>query len=238
MKIVEMTGGLGNQMFQYEFGRSLQIKYPDEMIKYDLSYYSAQSAIRKLELDSVFDLDIFAASKSEIRNVRGCYQYDNSIRRCFAKVFNDSTRCGKEIVEDLDQEFDEGTIIHDGDTYFSGYWQCEKYFSARRDEVLADFSFDRAKRELNESDLCDKVERENSVAIHVRLEDYLQKNNFRLYGDICTKDYYKIAIEYLKERIPECSFFVFSTDVKEAISFLPENNDYYPVDYDGQSNLY
>ena len=38
MVIVKISGGLGNQLFQYAFGKAIEKKY-GYVVKYDLSYY-------------------------------------------------------------------------------------------------------------------------------------------------------------------------------------------------------
>src|SRR5688572_1940505 len=47
MAIVRLTGGLGNQMFQYAFGLSLK-----ERCHFDVCYYFDDSGYRKLELQN------------------------------------------------------------------------------------------------------------------------------------------------------------------------------------------
>ncbi|MBR3839973.1 MAG: YbaB/EbfC family nucleoid-associated protein, partial [Erysipelotrichales bacterium] len=42
---------------------------------------------------------------------------------------------------------------------------------------------------------------ENSVAIHVRAGDYLSPQYINQYGNICTLDYYRNSIDYMKSNI-------------------------------------
>ena len=39
MRIVNIAGGLGNQMFQYAFAIMLQKRYPSEQVMIDISHY-------------------------------------------------------------------------------------------------------------------------------------------------------------------------------------------------------
>lgn len=50
MKIVNIMGGLGNQMFEYAFALSLQDRFPDEEVLIDTSHYGHifSNAIRGL----------------------------------------------------------------------------------------------------------------------------------------------------------------------------------------------
>ena len=45
MIIVEVTGGLGNQMFQYALYRKLQLSGKD--VKLDLAFYHTKQTLRK-----------------------------------------------------------------------------------------------------------------------------------------------------------------------------------------------
>lgn len=64
MIIIEISGGLGNQMFQYALGQKF-ISMGKE-VKYDLSFYNDRvQTLRQFELD-IFDLDCPVASNSEL----------------------------------------------------------------------------------------------------------------------------------------------------------------------------
>ena len=57
MRVVKISGGLGNQMFQYVFGKYLSKKY-NEKIYYDVDWYkNLKKRLYNLELLK-FDLDI------------------------------------------------------------------------------------------------------------------------------------------------------------------------------------
>lgn len=77
MIIVRFTSGLGNQMFQYNFYRFLKEKYPNVLVKADLTWFYANNDHHGYELDRVFSLGrisrycIEEADKSEIYRVTG-----------------------------------------------------------------------------------------------------------------------------------------------------------------------
>ena len=48
------------------------------------------------------------------------------------------------------------------------------------------------------------------MAVHIRLGDYIQIRE--LYGNICTEEYYRKAIQYIAGRIENPVFYVFSDE--------------------------
>lgn len=234
MQIVEVTGGLGNQMFQYAFGKYLKKKNPNQEIKYDLGYYDQDNSIRKYSLEEAFGISVPRALKREIRAIRGYYQYDNRFVRCINTAMKKNKSISYEVIEDLDKGFEGNPIDVSNSSYYSGYWQSEKYFRSFRDEIISDFSF----RNDNASDemikLCDEIENTMSISLHIRLEDYLQGNNYKVYGDICTSEYYNKAISKMVESNPDAIFYLFTTDEKKAKEILPDNVNYRIVKYSGQ----
>ena len=66
MKIVKISGGLGNQMLQYVYGQHLSKKYK-EKIYYDIEWYKNQKKnlyLRNFELHK-FDIDIKIVKEKE-----------------------------------------------------------------------------------------------------------------------------------------------------------------------------
>ena len=86
MILVELQGGIGNQMFQYAFGRQLSVKQ-NAPLKVDLSFFekkSDQYTPRKYEL-GVFNIDAEIATQAEIRKFVGIY--NNKIWRSVHSYF-------------------------------------------------------------------------------------------------------------------------------------------------------
>ena len=62
-------------------------------------------------------------------------------------------------------------------------------------------------------ELIEKLEMQNSVMVHIRRGDYV-KNNY--YDGICDENYYKNAIEIMKQKIENPMFFVFSDEIESS----------------------
>lgn len=221
-------------MFQYAFGKYLEKMYPDDVIKFDTSYYLAKNAIREYSLDEAFGINLSVATKAEIRDIRGFNPNDSFLDKLVGKVFGRGTSGGDIITEDLDKSFCENFVASTGDAYYSGYWQSEEYFKAFREEIVRSFSVNESKLDDSAKRMSDEMSSSKSVAIHVRLEDYLEEKNYRVYGGICTKEYYCNALEYINKNCNPDRIYLFTTEVDKALSLLPDEYEFIPVQYDGQ----
>jgi hypothetical protein len=102
----------------------------------------------------------------------------------------------------------EQSVLHP-DTYFVGYWQSPKYFvdpAGLRKEI----KLKNAPSALTQG-VADKLASENSCFIHVRRGDYLRPGTAAVHGNI-GMDYYEKAIEYVREKVQNPRFYVFSDD--------------------------
>ena len=61
-----------------------------------------------------------------------------------------------------------------------------------------------------------QIKNTESISIHVRRGDYLSPAVINLYGNICTLDYYKNAINIVSNRSINPHFFIFSDDTEWA----------------------
>lgn len=202
MVIIRIQGGLGNQMFQYALYRKYQ--YMSIKAKVDISWYHKKNVgtQRKLEL-KIFPVKLIECSKCE-RIIR-----DNIFTRFLNKYFG--ICCGVYVEPSSCVFIPE--ILKKRSGLLEGYWQTEKYFKDIREELLEEFTFPPSLTD-EEENVLQSIRRYNSVSIHIRRGDYL--SNADKYGNICTKEFYFKAIQFLQEKLNTPLFYVFSDDMKWA----------------------
>jgi hypothetical protein len=216
MIIARIAGGLGNQMFQYAIAKSIAKKNSD-IFKLDISFYPKQS-LRKYELN-LFNIEENIATEEECVILRGSEGLWFKIRNKLGlKVKRpDSYYKEKEIAV-----FDENVFKYDKNIYLDGYWQNENYFTDIRYEILNDFTLkqdisNEAKKHL------ENIKNINSISLHVRRGDYVQDTHTNKVHGICDFEYYKKAIEHIKNKVEKPMFYIFSDDIswcKENFNFL------------------
>ena len=204
MKIVKILGGLGNQMFQYALYLSLQESFPKERVALDLFSFHGYHLHNGFELENIFSVTAQKASATDIMRI--AYYYPNYLLWRVGKRLLPRRRgmC----LESSTLRFDETVLTREGNRYFDGYWQDERYFAAYSEKVLKAFTFPAFKRTENLS-LLEKLD-ENSVALHVRRGDYIGNS---LYQGICDLDYYCTAIEKMCAHVTPSLFCIFSNDI-------------------------
>jgi hypothetical protein len=214
MKKVFLTvycqGGLGNQLFQFIFGYVLAKK---NKINLRINIERLNSSDRQFELDrfpEIYKLNIpkiknynFFAKFYKMLKILGIYKLLNFFyfkKKEFEKspfIFNEDL-LKKKINRNLE---------------ISGFFQSEKYFIGYKKTVLKLFRFPKIKNNLFQNYL-DLIKNKNSVAIHIRRGDYLNNPKARYFHGILGEDYYKKSISYVKKRVKNPLFFIFSDDIE------------------------
>ena len=96
--------------------------------------------------------------------------------------------------------------------YLKGYFACEKYYRDILPELRDEIRFPVSNNSRNEQ-IALEMRNCESVSVHIRRGDYLNPENERMFGNICTDAYYSKALELLKEEVPGAHFYLFSDDV-------------------------
>lgn len=225
MKIVKFLGGLGNQMFQYAFYRSLQQQFK---VKADLSGFKDYSLHHGFELTKVFGIPVVQASAFELR----LYQAEardwltRKLRRLYGTkgaAYNEPEEFGYD-----------PTIYQDASPrYFWGYWQHYRYIQQVEEQLREAFRF-REPLTGSNAVFLDRLQHQPSVAVHVRRGDYL---DHPVLGGICDLDYYLKAIQLMKDRLGNPLLVFFSNDSAWCRQYLWEENAVY-VDWNKNSDSY
>ena len=207
MIILQLSGGLGNQMFEYALYLSLRAKGKHVKID-DVSDYRTPDR-RPVQL-SVFDADYERASEDEV------IRYTDSSLSPLSRIRRKLTGRKSLLYRERDMEYDE-TVFERDPVYLTGFFQSEKYFADVKEEVRRRLTFsERVKEELLESyrEILTRIEDGPSVSVHVRRGDYLHASHNGMYEGICTLDYYRKAMAKIREKEPEAVFFLFSNDME------------------------
>ena len=202
--IVRFSGGLGNQMFQYAF-----LKAQGDLKKQVYANISSYKALGKMpfQLTSVF--------KSIEMKFVNSYEEKCLINRVLDRIDNKRFLIYKEplAATEIKEKSADIDLLKATGGIFEGYFQTCRFAELVKGELLRDFQFDISEK-LDLRGLAEKVNKENYISVHVRRGDYLLDHTRRYYGNICTKEYYNKAIEYMKKRFPKSKFCFFSDDIE------------------------
>ena len=195
---IKLSGGLGNQMFQFATGFAVA-KKNNVRLSLDLSYINQRQLFNGFELEKVFDI----YSKVDFLN--------NPVNFGFINF--------KEILNNIDITFHNFKEPHYHYTnkilnipkrsLLNGYWQSELYFKDYTQEIRKIFNFSKQLDKKN-SLVANEINQNNSISIHVRRGDYLLKTNINHNVDL--KEYYLNAIEETSILFNNPKYFIFTDD--------------------------
>lgn len=110
-------------------------------------------------------------------------------------------------------------------------------FTKIREELLHCFEYPELKDERNKG-IRLLMQSSESVSIHVRRGDYQNNDYWRTaLGDICDKAYFDEAIQTIKRKFSNPTFFVFSDDMEWVRANFSLPNVYY-IDWNKKENSY
>lgn len=233
MKIVNIIGGIGNQMFQYAFAMSLKAKNPEEEVLIDTSHFNGYRLHTGFELKRVFDVKLSPARRGQIARL-SYYIPHYTVSRALRRVLPVRR---SEYIEPKAFRYDSSALDALGSLYFEGYWQSPRYFEQCAAAVVEAFRFPEFYDQLN-LNAARLLGEQNSVAIHVRRGDYVGAANF---SGICTLEYYRKALEQVFELIKTPTFFIFSNDMdwcREHIIPLLRGADAHFIDFNTGQKSY
>ncbi len=196
--IVEIKGGLGNQVFQYSFGKYLEnIGF---RVLYNLAFFksskNSDNVTEREFLLKELSCEVDEASKF-IQKLSDTFNYlinSRKVKSFFPFINKYIYQYLKEKDYDKDLEYKNYLIIN----YFDGYWQNNiNHLKTQKESLLNIFDIGNQDTEsLNN----------NAVLIHVRRQDYLKL------GINLPENYYKNSINLLKKELKEFEFDIFTDD--------------------------
>ena len=205
MIIIQLKGGLGNQMFQYALYRELL--HRGKEVKIDDVTGFEHDKLRIPVLDR-FGIEYEKATPEEVVAIT------DSRMDIFSRIRRKLTgRKTKEIVE-VEGIFDP-QILELDEAYLVGYWQSDKYFTSPEVIEHLQETFSKRPQEIMHDSVSwttlQQIECCESVSIHVRRTDYLDAEHIKIHN-LCSETYYKNAISMVRQKHPNAVFFIFTDD--------------------------
>lgn len=199
--LVEINGGLGNQMFQYSYAIYLQYHaHPNHQIYLDLSTILDYKKHNGWELDRVFGCTIASLPIQKINDIKR-----ERKRFRLLKIVHETKEC---FYAPVNYRGSKRVRLH------IGYWQNEGYLLPVEERIRKAFEFDLQKLSAQTLSIASQIAQPNSVAIHIRRGDYVNESaSAAVHGAICTEKYYHKAIELIQQKLPsDPHFYLFSDD--------------------------
>lgn len=207
MIVVKIKAGLGNQMFQYAFGRALSFKR-NEPLSLDISYYKNQP---EHDTNREFILDKFNI-KANYAPESICRKYNTKLRVILRKLYRR--------IKKIDDYAYYPSLMKSNASYFEGCWTNQKYFLEYVDIIRKELSLknpysDSAKKVSLEISDC-VLKNEIPVSLHIRRGDFVS-NPQSAFNGLLGIPYYEKAVNLLMSRyFKNIRVFVFSDDISWA----------------------
>lgn len=204
MIIVRLTGGTGNQLFQYAIGRALSARDGQRLLL-DTTFYR-DGAFRTYSLDR-WHVQAEIAGDWRIRVARG-----TGLRKICQLFLWPPIR----IVEERSASSDLEALRRARNVYLRGFWQSERYFAHAADILRADLrlrdGLTARRKETERAILAGPA----AVSIHVRRTDYLTNPRAIEILGALPAEWYRAALGRMIDHVPDAAFFVFSDDPEWA----------------------
>lgn len=231
MIISWLTGGLGNQMFQYAAGLALAeqrrtvLKLDPFWFKedpefeahnrYALSCWNVNEQfatkeeidrIRGVALTRPEKLTLFLARKLRLRQWVSCHDFPGNLY----------SQNGHDFATNLTEQPD--------NTYLRGMFQSETYFKSAESRLRSQFTL-RYPKQANTLHWEKRIKSGPSIALHFRWGDYIRNPDFNKGIGLLGFAYYEKAIEVFRAQNPNATIYIFSDDIEGvAKEFTPSGN--------------
>lgn len=231
MIVVELMGGLGNQMFQYALGRNLAIKNNTQLYLDKTSLLNRDA--RKNFIFRNYDLDIFNIEERFL-SIENSNKY-NAVRSRPKKILNKILPLNElKIIKEKQFGYTIQILNLSDNIYLNGYWQNFRYFSEIENIIKSDFSFKQAISTICES-LLNQIKNTESVCLNIRRTDFV--TNPTAHG-ILENDYYIQAEKILLKQLSKPIFYIFSDDIEWCINNIKLESEVVFVDHKYAGNKF
>lgn len=227
---IRVKGRLGNQLFIYAFARMISEITGEDILIYDRKDEADKMWHSHLDFYRLCDRVSFTSSKKEIMKMSLMQKILFYIDRLYTlkstykktKAFEDKHRSlylkNKLLI--CENGYFEIPKNLPKNLFCTGYFQSPKFFEKIREELLVELQPKEDAFEQNR-EFIKQMDTTESVCITIRLGDFIGNPMHQ----VCDIDYFKRAIEKMKQLKPDSKFFVFSDDIETVKKTFDFGND-------------
>jgi hypothetical protein len=219
MVVIQLQGGLGNQMFQFAFA-SILAKNNKSSVKVDKSFFEISlkqqgCTARNFELDT-FRNFYLKASHDEINSLIHISFIDKIKKKLGLYV--------SKIYVEPSFDFHPYALSIKSPVYLKGYFQSYRYLISSEKYIRDIFSFPVDKLDSINKKVFETIKSLTTISLHIRRGDYISNKLTQQFHGNCDLAYYMDAISLLDSRSKHFTLIFFSDDivwVKEHFENLP-----------------
>lgn len=226
--VVGLSGGLGNQMFQYAAGRALAARL-QAPLAIDLSWFCGPRE-RQFAL-TPFRIAAEPRTQCPWLPLRAQAWVSRVSRRCLPRIM------GVPVWREPHFHYAAEYAFLKKPVFLEGYWQSERYFSGIRSLLLEDFAL-QAPLPPACAALLEKILACDAICVHVRRGDYLSNRAAARVHGTCPVDYYSAGVLELIQGLDHPHCFVFSDDAAWVRASLTFDCPMTVVDVNGPNNAH
>ena len=229
MIIVQLAGGLGNQIFQYAMARILAIQNQTSF-KIDLSFFETYEW-HEYSLDPL-NIKKNIATRVDVENLKAL---DKTFLYRLKQIFSATNPTISVTEENLG--YNPSYLRIKSPAYLIGYWQSEKYFLKYADLIRNEVKVAIAPS-MDNKYLLDSIHAQDSVSLHIRRGNFVQLADVNKIHGSCTMEYYDLAIKRIIEAYPNAVFYIFSDDIPWVKENLKIDHNHIFVDVNNAKTDY
>lgn len=206
MVITRLSGGLGNQLFQYAAGRALSLTHgvPLALDTTPLKTVAPGLTPRQYALGE-FRIDAGLASAGEIASLNSRKIWRRALNKFSPVRFRSA-------YHEKSHAFDPNVSRLSGNVYLAGHWQSERYFYDASSQIREDLKL-RAPLSAASNVLGTAIRAaRHPISVHVRRGDYVSNSAATKHHGVLDLEYYERAVSEMMSEAPQATFFVFSDD--------------------------
>jgi len=244
---LDILCGLGNQLFEYAYARTLSLEYNEPIVINKMTVLTLLNKFKYPKMGSAsYQLKYFNIVQCMFQNsligfIQSIFPFLHAYlhrkktndRKYLANLFLKMSAKGKYYFADSAMA---GYFPHSTTKkkikHVHGIWCSDKYFYKYSDIIKKELKVISPLSEQNK-DLIGEMQNCSSVAVHFRRGDYVNIKDVALSYNICDEAYYKKSMHYIAERTENPIFYIFSDDIpwiqnnikfEHTVKFIDNNN--------------